>query len=186
MKYELKLNDGTWLKGLSDYEVADQIRAGNASAVSDACEEGTSRISPIRRLIPGIERLAEEREDDPVELTQKVLLTTEPSPSGYRIKERVEIVTAECAFGMNVFKDFFVGVRDYFGGRSKTTQDTLRKSRHVVLDELKREARSVRANAVIGVSLSYSEFSGQGKSMLFIVATGTAVVLEPIVDSDHD
>ena len=31
------------------------------------------------------------------------------------------------------------------------------------------------ANAVIGVDLDYSEISAQGKSMLFLVASGTAV-----------
>jgi hypothetical protein len=35
------------------------------------------------------------------------------------------------------------------------------------------------ANAVVGVALDYSEFSGQGKSMLFLVASGTAVIIKP-------
>jgi len=87
-------------------------------------------------------------------------------------------VTAECAFGMNLFRDLFAGVRDIFGGRSGATQKVLRDSRKKVLEELRIEARELGANAVIGVSLSYSEFSGQGKSMLFIVASGTAVVID--------
>ena len=40
---------------------------------------------------------------------------------------------------------------------------------------LKNEASEINADAVIGVKLDYSEFSGQGKSMLFLVASGTAV-----------
>jgi hypothetical protein len=36
---------------------------------------------------------------------------------------------------------------------------------------------SLGADAVVGVDLAYSEFSGGGKSMLFVVATGTAVKL---------
>ncbi|MBK6998662.1 MAG: heavy metal-binding domain-containing protein [Rhodoferax sp.] len=39
-------------------------------------------------------------------------------------------------------------------------------------------AGELRANAVIGVDLKYSEFSGGGKSMLFVVATGTAVIVK--------
>ena len=41
------------------------------------------------------------------------------------------------------------------------------------------KAFALGGDAVIGVSLDYSEFSGGGKSMLFVVATGTAVVLAP-------
>jgi len=48
------------------------------------------------------------------------------------------------------------------------------------LTELKKEALNVGANAVIAVDLDYSEFSGQNKSMLFLVASGTAVKVEKI------
>ncbi|MDD9823409.1 MAG: heavy metal-binding domain-containing protein [Gammaproteobacteria bacterium] len=34
------------------------------------------------------------------------------------------------------------------------------------------------ADAVIGVDLEYSEFSGGGKSMLFLAASGTAVIAD--------
>ncbi|TLF50749.1 YbjQ family protein [Halomonas urmiana] len=43
------------------------------------------------------------------------------------------------------------------------------------LDALRRETESMGANAVIGIDLDYSEISGGGKSMLILVATGTAV-----------
>jgi uncharacterized protein YbjQ (UPF0145 family) len=114
------------------------------------------------------------------ELIEKVLLTTEAYPINLQIENRLNIVTAECSFGMNLFEDFFTAMSDIFGGRSKTTQDSLRKAREVVLRELRIEALRLGANAVIGVNLSYSEFSGKMKSMLFIVASGTAVILRKI------
>ena len=49
------------------------------------------------------------------------------------------------------------------------------------MSELKKEADNIGANAVIAVDLDYSEISGGGKSMLFLVASGTAVKVEPIV-----
>ena len=104
----------------------------------------------------------------------QVLLTTE-TISPYRVSKRIDIVSAECAFGMNIFRDLFAGVRDVVGGRSEATQKVLREARNNALRELKREAHQIGANGVIGVSLSYSEFSGGGKSRLFLVATGTAV-----------
>lgn len=81
---------------------------------------------------------------------------------------------------MNIFKDFFASITDSVGGRSNVSQTVLRDLRKTCLKELKLEAVSVGANAVIAVDLGYSEFSGGGKSMLFLVASGTAVTIEPI------
>jgi uncharacterized protein YbjQ (UPF0145 family) len=64
-----------------------------------------------------------------------------------------------------------------FGGRSKSYQSTLKDARKTVLLELRREAHRMGADAVLGVDLDYSEISGGGKSMLFMVASGTAVKL---------
>jgi uncharacterized protein YbjQ (UPF0145 family) len=79
---------------------------------------------------------------------------------------------------MNVFRDIFAGVRDIVGGRSYATQNVLRDARTTALNELKKEALKVGANGVIGVTLDYNEFSGGGKSMIFLVVTGTAVVFD--------
>lgn len=105
-----------------------------------------------------------------------VLLTTETAPN-LNITRRVEIVTAECAFGINIFKDLFAGVRDIVGGRSEAVQKTMRDARKTALFELKREAHLVGANAVIGVDLDYVELSNVG-SMIMLVASGTAVIIE--------
>jgi len=105
-----------------------------------------------------------------------LILTTETG-ADLKIIKRIEIVTAECAFGMNVFKDMFTNIRDFVGGRSKAVQKTLRDSRRTALYELKKEAYGVGANAVVGVDLDYVELS-LGGSMVMLVASGTAVVVE--------
>ncbi|MEK9678010.1 MAG: heavy metal-binding domain-containing protein [Rhodospirillaceae bacterium] len=112
------------------------------------------------------------------ELAKEIILRTESTLTDYKILERKEIITAECVFGINLFRDFFAGIRDIFGGRSSASQKVLRDSRRVCLTELRWEALIVGANAVIGVDLDYSEISGDDKSMLFLVASGTAVVVE--------
>src|SRR6056297_2015801 len=104
---------------------------------------------------------------------EAILLTTETHPD-LRIVQRIEIVTAECAFGMNIFKDLFAGVRDIVGGRSEAVQKTMRDARRTALYELKREAHAVGANAVVGVDLDYVELSFGG-NMVLLVARGTAV-----------
>lgn len=112
-----------------------------------------------------------------------IILTTTNSIDGYKVIKNLDIVAAECAFGMNIFKDLLTNLSDVFGGRSKTTQNTLKNARLNCLNDLKEEALSIGANAVLGVDLDYSEFSGGGKSMLFIVASGTAVIIEEIKET---
>lgn len=113
--------------------------------------------------------------DRKVTMSQKIILTTSPHLEGYRVTEHIDIVSAECVFGMNVIKDMFAGVRDFFGGRNKSSQNALREARVACFNELREEALQVSANAVIGIDLDYSEISGGDKSMLFLVVTGTAV-----------
>ena len=105
-----------------------------------------------------------------------IMLTTETAPN-LNITQRIEVVTAECAFGMNIFKDLFAGGRDIVGGRSEAVQKTMRDSRRTALYELKKEAYEVGANAVVGVDLDYVELSAGG-SMVLLVASGTAVIIE--------
>ena len=107
---------------------------------------------------------------------EAIVLTTETAPN-LNITRRIEIVTAECAFGMNIFKDLFAGIRDIVGCRSEAVQKTMRDSRRTALYELKKEAHMVGANAVVGVDLDYMEMSTAG-SIVLLVASGTAVIIE--------
>lgn len=115
------------------------------------------------------------------DFASRIPLSTSPFIYSQEVAEVVAVVTAECVFGMNLFKDFFMGMSDLFGGRSKTAQNALREARETCLTELRKEALAVGGNAVISVDLDYSEIGGQGKGMLFLVASGTAVKLKPQV-----
>ena len=114
-----------------------------------------------------------------------IILTTSsilPSNPDYDV---LEVISAECVFGMNVFRDMFAGIRDIIGGRSSATQKVLRDARRTALTELRREALMIDADAVIGIDLDYQELSGGGKSgMLMIVASGTAVALKKEDDTN--
>lgn len=109
---------------------------------------------------------------------ESVLVATLPSIDGHHATKIFGILSAECVLGVNIINDLLSAVSDIFGGRNKSSQDALREAREICISELRSEALSIGANAVIGVKLDYSEISGQGKSMLFLVASGTAVLLE--------
>jgi len=107
-----------------------------------------------------------------------------PITTGYTtvagtIIEEIDIVTSECVFGVNIFKDILGGVRDIVGGRAGAHQKVLKDLRKTCLDELRMNAAEMGADAVIGVDLDYSEISGKNGGLLMLVASGTAVKLEP-------
>ena len=124
----------------------------------------------------GIEQAEAEAKLSIAKKIEAIMLTTETAPN-LNITKRIEIVTAECAFGMNMFKDLFAGVRNVVGGRAEAVQKTMRDARRTALYELKKEAYEVGANAVVGVDLDYVELSNAG-SMVMLVASGTAVIIE--------
>jgi len=97
------------------------------------------------------------------DLAAHITLTTSYYIANRKVDREIEIITAECVFGMNIFRDFFAGVRDIVGGRSVATQTVLRDARTTVLTELRREALMVGGDAVISVDMAYSEFSGGGE-----------------------
>lgn len=109
-----------------------------------------------------------------------VILTTAPSVIGREMEREIDIVTAECVFGSNVFRDAFASVRNIVGGRAKGQQNILRDAKNTCMSELRQVALECGADAVIAIDLDYQEISGSGKSMLFLVASGTAVKLKPL------
>ena len=57
-------------------------------------------------------------------MSQGIVLTTTASVPNREIKEVVDIVSAEVAVGMNIFKDMFSAVRDVVGGRDNQHKKT--------------------------------------------------------------
>ena len=68
------------------------------------------------------------------------------------------------------------GLRDFFGGRSSSYEEVLKKAKDTALQELQERATAMGANAVIGIDLDY-ETVGSNGSMLMVTASGTAVVI---------
>lgn len=150
---------------------------GGCTACAQERRRSEERLREEARLAELEKMQAAKKKDDLLNSEiDAIVLTTETAPN-LNITKRIEIVTAECAFGMNIFKDLFAGIRDIVGGRSEAMQKTMRDSRRTALYELKKEAHAVGANAVVGVDLDYVELSGAG-NMVMLVASGTAVVIE--------
>jgi uncharacterized protein YbjQ (UPF0145 family) len=103
-----------------------------------------------------------------------MIVTTTNTIEGHRVSEYLGLVTGEAILGANVFRDFFASVRDIVGGRSGAYEKVLRSARDEAVQEMMAEAKSLGANAVVGVDLDY-EVIGKEGSMLMVSASGTAV-----------
>ena len=106
-----------------------------------------------------------------------MLLTTTPSVEGKKIVTYYGIVSGETIIGANAIRDFMAGLRDFFGGRSGTYEEVLRKAKNTALEEMANEAERMGANAVGGIDLDY-ETVGSSSSMLMVTCSGTAVRIE--------
>jgi uncharacterized protein YbjQ (UPF0145 family) len=115
---------------------------------------------------------------------QNVKVTTTSGFEGVEIEEYIEPITAHVVVGMNFFKDFLSGFSDFFGGKSKTYQNTLASINDEAINELRRKAYALGGNCVLALKIDNDEVSAQGKSMMMVTAIGTAAkakfVVKPI------
>ena len=103
-----------------------------------------------------------------------MLLTTTNTIEGRQITQYYGLVSGETIIGANMFKDFFAGIRDIVGGRAGSYESVLREAKEIAMKEMSEQAKSMGANAVIGIDLDYETVGANG-SMLMVTAAGTAV-----------
>ncbi len=107
-----------------------------------------------------------------------VRIFTTPILDGLTITEYKGLVVARNVRAVNVFRDFFTGVRDIIGGRSGSYQKVMDTMQDEVIQEAKERARAVGANAIVGFQLDFDNISSKDRSLLMVSAKGTAVVVE--------
>lgn len=106
-----------------------------------------------------------------------MIVTTTPNIEGKQIVDYRGIVFGEVISGVNILKDFTAGIANFFGGRSGTYEEELKRAREEALWEMQQRAAEKGANAVVGVDIDY-EVLGSDNGMLMVTASGTAVVCE--------
>lgn len=124
-------------------------------------------------------------ENDPALLAEKamsaalaaILVTTETILPDLEVAQRHGIVGADVAFGAGPLKDIAVSLSNAFGGRSDTMRKLMADTRTLALEELRREAHALGANALIGVSFTITSIGLNG-TMTLMCATGTAVTVK--------
>lgn len=105
------------------------------------------------------------------------VVTTTPSVEGKTIVAYKGVVFGEVVAGVDLIKDYGAAIRDTFGGRSAGYEGELIAARESAIEEMVQRAIARSANAVVGVKVDY-ETVGQYSTMLMVIASGTAVVVE--------
>ena len=182
---ELQIPIGSALIAVDDNSVTKN--ADFFEAVNLAKSEGASHYK-LKLLLPnGSERVFSvdcskplgvelyESTGDTLEKVKAsaIIVTTASSLHAAEIGKELGVISAEVAYGMNIFKDFFKSVRDLVGGRSKAVENTLKDAKSAALIDLKFEAHKLGAQAVIGVDFEISSIGDN--QMLIVTAYGTAV-----------
>ena len=103
-----------------------------------------------------------------------MIVTTTDSVEGRQIASYLGVVSGECVYGANVFRDFFANVRDIVGGRTGGYEKVLGDGKEAAIEDMIEEAQGLGGDAIVGVDLDYETI---GDKMLMVSANGTAVKL---------
>jgi uncharacterized protein YbjQ (UPF0145 family) len=144
---------------------------GGAPYVCPACRNAAERVkwSEIEEDLRRQERISLKAAELPI--------TTTDSIDGYRVVRYIGIESVEYVIGTGVFSEIASGLADLVGSRSTGFEHKLQDAKNEALAALKYRAAERGGNAVIGIDLDFTEFSG---NRVALIANGTVVVIEPI------
>ncbi len=89
----------------------------------------------------------------------------------------IDIESVEIVIGTGFFSEFSGEIADFFGARSSDFEQKLQKAKKTAFERLKYLAFERGGNAVIGIDIDYTEFSG---NRIGVVANWTIVYIEKI------
>lgn len=111
------------------------------------------------------------------EVVAAIQVTTTPSLDGSFVKRYLGVESVEIVIGTGMFSEFSSSVADFLGTRSSAFEQKLQGAKRAALDKLRWVASERGGNAVVGIDLDYTEFSG---NRIGLIANGTIVEVAPI------
>lgn len=102
----------------------------------------------------------------------RVRLSTLETIPGHRNHEHVGVAHATASFSLSFTRDFLAGLREWWGGRSRSHELQVGSELAGLYRQLQRQAAAKGADAVVGVRQSMSPY-GPRVSLLCITLTGT-------------
>ena len=102
-------------------------------------------------------------------------MTTTNNIDGYHVTKYVDIKSVEIVIGTGFLSENISAIQDIFGLRSSMFEGKLADAKKIATEQLRYEAYKASGNAVIGVDLDYTEFSG---NRVGLIMNGTVVTVE--------
>ena len=107
-----------------------------------------------------------------------MLLSNLETVPAHRITRQLDVVYGSTVRSKHVGRDFMAGLKNIVGGELKGYTELLEESRQEAMNRMIEKARSMGANAIVGIRFSTSNIA-QGASELFVY--GTAVIVDPVI-----
>ena len=104
-----------------------------------------------------------------------MLITSGFNFEGYNILEYHGAFSGTSALGTGFLSDFGAGISDFLGIESNSLNKKLNEARGNAMSNLEQMVVRTGANAIIGLDLDYTMFSG---NMIGVIASGTAVTVK--------
>ena len=107
-----------------------------------------------------------------------MLLSNLESVPGHTIRQQIDVVYGSTVRSTHVGRDFLDKQKNIVGGELTAYTELLEESRQEAMNRMIEKARSMGANAIVGIRFSTSNIA-QGASELFVY--GTAVIVDPVI-----
>jgi uncharacterized protein YbjQ (UPF0145 family) len=106
-------------------------------------------------------------------------VTTTFTIEGYRIRQYLGVVRGIIVRAPTISQGILGGLKSIIGGNIASYANMCEQARQHAYDLLLDHARSLGANAIVGLRYDASEIGGKGSSATEVLCYGTAVVIEP-------
>lgn len=121
-------------------------------------------------------KIKEEKDRSIARSKSEVILTTTHNIDGFRVQKYIDIESIEIVIGTGVFMEITTSIEDFFGARSSGFEKKMADAKKAAMDLLRLAAVQKNGNAVIGIDLDYTEFSG---NRIGLTLNGTIVEIVP-------
>lgn len=107
---------------------------------------------------------------------ERFMITTTPNIPGYKVVKVLGIVSGITARTRGLGGKFLASLQSITGGEVSAFTEEMLKARDEALKRAIEQAKSLGANAIIGLDFETTEIF---QSVVMISATGTAVIITP-------
>lgn len=178
--YQLaKSGDSEYLKAKNEF-LSNPIQDTDTKKTLDSEIEEMDALYQESILAVEAEVEAQRQQEAFEERIRNFLATNSFNFEGYSIDKYLGIVCGDSVLGTGFLSELSVSAADWLGSESNRFSEKIEEAREKALYRMLVKADKLGANAIIGVSFSYSNFSG---NVIGVVATGTAVVVSKKVSN---